>query len=161
MNYYIEPKQSKTLKEVSGSYTCFADGDVLLAKVTPCFENGKQGIAKDLDNGVGFGSSEYIVFRPSEKILSEYIYYVLATPEFKEGGKKNLLGACELKRLSKDYVNTYEIPLPPLPEQKRIVEQLDSLSEKTKALQNIYEQMLLDCNELKQSFLCKAFAGEL
>lgn len=161
MNYYIEPKQSKTLKEVSGSYTCFADGDVLLAKVTPCFENGKQGIAKDLDNGVGFGSSEYIVFRPSEKILSEYIYYVLATPEFKEGGKKNLLGACGLKRLSKDYVNTYEIPLPPLPEQKRIVEQLDSLSEKTKALQNIYEQMLLDCNELKQSFLCKAFAGEL
>ncbi|MBQ3641638.1 restriction endonuclease subunit S [bacterium] len=58
-------------------------------------------------------------------------------------------------------LNNIEIPLPPLPEQKRIVKELDTLSEKVKALQNIYEQMLLDCEELKQSFLCKAFAGEL
>ena len=87
MNYYIEPKQLKKLKEVSGSYTCFANGDVLLAKVTPCFENGKLGIANNLENGVGFGSSEYIVFRPSNRLLCEYLYYSLATPDFRENGK--------------------------------------------------------------------------
>ena len=63
--------------------------------------------------------------------------------------------------ISNSSLKDIEIPLPPLPEQKRIVEELDTLSEKVKALQNIYEQMLLDCEELKQSFLCKAFAGEL
>ena len=161
MNYYIEPKQSKRLKEVSGSYTCFANGDVLLAKVTPCFENGKQGIAKDLENGVGFGSSEYIVFRPPTELLSEYLYYSLATSDFRENGKKHLLGACGLKRLSKDYVNEYEIPLPPLPEQKRIVKELDALSEKVRQLQEIYTKQIANCAELKQSLLQKAFEGEL
>lgn len=161
MNYYIEPKQSKKLKEVSGSYTCFANGDVLLAKVTPCFENGKQGIAKDLTNGVGFGSSEYIVFRPASELLSEYLYYSLATSDFRENGKKHLLGACGLKRLSKDYVNEYNIPLPPLPEQKRIVKELDTLSEKVRLLQEIYTKQIANCDELKQAYLQKAFEGEL
>ena len=67
----ISLNESKPLSEVMKSYTYFADGDVLLAKITPCFENGKLGIAKKLSNGVGFGSSEYIVFRPLEKILPE------------------------------------------------------------------------------------------
>ena len=57
---YLKPHRTRQLAEVSGSYTYFADGDVLLAKITPCFENGKLGVARGLTNGVGFGSSEYI-----------------------------------------------------------------------------------------------------
>lgn len=64
----------KLLSEVSGSYTYFAENDVLLAKITPCFENGKLGIARNLTNGIGFGSSEFIVFRPSEEIISDYLW---------------------------------------------------------------------------------------
>ena len=161
MNYYIKAKQSKKLIDVVGSYTCFADGDILLAKVTPCFENGKQGIARNLLNGIGFGSSEYIVFRPRTSVISEYIYYVLATSKFREEGKKNLLGACGLKRLSKDYVNTYEIPLPPLSEQQKIVAHLDALQEKVRQLEAIYTKQIANCDELKQSLLQKAFEGEL
>lgn len=73
------PKQTKQLSEVGSSYTYFKDRDVLLAKVTPCFENGKAGIASNLSGGIGFGSSEYIVIRPSEKVLSEWIYYFLSS----------------------------------------------------------------------------------
>lgn len=58
---FIATKE-RPLKEVSGSYTYFSDNDVLLAKITPCFENGKIGIARNLKNGIGFGSSEYIIF---------------------------------------------------------------------------------------------------
>jgi type I restriction enzyme, S subunit len=58
------PARSKPLSSVAGSYTYFADGDVLLAKITPCFQNGKLGIATELGNGIGFGSSEFIVLRP-------------------------------------------------------------------------------------------------
>ena len=60
----LNATQVKPLSSVVGSYTYFADGDVLLAKITPCFENGKLGIAEGLSNGIGFGSSEFIVFRP-------------------------------------------------------------------------------------------------
>jgi type I restriction enzyme S subunit len=61
---FVQATQTKPLSAVVGSYTYFAHGDVLLAKITPCFENGKLGIAAGLANGIGFGSSEYIVFRP-------------------------------------------------------------------------------------------------
>jgi type I restriction enzyme S subunit len=71
----LVPTQVKTLTEVVGSYTYFADGDVLLAKITPCFENGKLGLAQGLSNGVGFGSSEYIVFRPGCLIDKDWLYH--------------------------------------------------------------------------------------
>ena len=80
-----------------------------------------------------------------------------------ESSRKILNGkeGANISNLNQKILGDFEVPLPPLPEQKRIVKDLDALSEKVKALQNIYEQMLLDCEELKQSFLCKAFAGEL
>ena len=65
---YLNPKGARSLSDVIGSYTYFANGDVLLAKITPCFENGKLGIARDLINGIGFGSSEYFVIRPSDEL---------------------------------------------------------------------------------------------
>ena len=65
---FLEPIQTRPLAEVAGSYTYFAEGDVLLAKITPCFENGKLGIATNLTNGIGFGSSEYVVFRPDNTL---------------------------------------------------------------------------------------------
>ena len=67
----------KKLSDVSGSYTYFKDNDVLLAKITPCFENGKLGVAKGLTNGIGFGSSEFIVFRSKGNVVPKYLYYFL------------------------------------------------------------------------------------
>lgn len=157
----ISAIKSKLLSEVEGSYTCFANNDVLLAKVTPCFENGKMGIAENLVNGVGFGSSEYIVFRPSQNVDNVYLFYFLMTKDFVNEGKKQMLGACGLKRLSKDYVANTQIPLPPLPIQKQIVAKLDSLSEKVKQLESNYKQILADCDELKKATLKKAFEGDL
>ena len=72
---YLRPSRTRRLDEVSGSYTYFADGDVLLAKITPCFENGKLGVARGLANGIGFGSSEYIVLRPAD-ILDAVLKFV-------------------------------------------------------------------------------------
>lgn len=100
-----------------------------------------------------------IGFIPNEKLTTvDFVYYLIQF--FKSELQKMSKGAAQ-DNLNLAKFENMNFPLPPLPEQKRIVEQLDSLSEKTKALQNIYEQMLLDCEELKQIFLCKAFAGEL
>jgi type I restriction enzyme S subunit len=120
-----KPLKTKKLGEVQGSYTYFADGDVLLAKVTPCFQNGKLGIAKGLSNGVGFGSSEFFVFRPLPGLDSEYLYYFLSRADFREEGVKQMGGAVGLQRVPPEFVLSERLPLPPLPEQRRIVGILD------------------------------------
>lgn len=157
----INPIATRELSEVMGSYTYFKDNDVLLAKVTPCFENGKLGIAKSLKNGIGFGSSEYIVFRPLSAVISEYIFYLLSSANFRNEGKKLMFGAVGLKRLSKDYVQNFSVSLPSLKAQQTIVQKLDALSLETKKLEAIYQQKISDLEELKKSVLQKAFAGEL
>ena len=157
----IIPIDTRKLKEVIGSYTYFRDRDILLAKVTPCFENGKLGIAEKLTNGLGFGSSEYIVFRPQNNVISEFIFYLLSSNEFRNEGKKLMFGTTGLKRLSKDYVRTFPFSLPSINEQQYIIQKLDSLSTETKRLEVIYKQKISDLDELKRSILQKAFSGEL
>ena len=122
---YLEPSGVRPLDSVAGSYTYFADGDVLLAKITPCFENGKLGIARDLENGIGFGSSEYFVIRPSSRVTAEYLYYFLSQPSFREAGAQSMTGAVGHKRVAKDFLEELALPLPPHPEQQRIVAILD------------------------------------
>lgn len=126
---YLQTSRTRRLDEVSGSYTYFADGDVLLAKITPCFENGKLGVARGLTNGVGFGSSEYIVLRPNPTLDAEFLYYFLARPTFLEEGARTMTGAVGHKRVTKEFVESYPILLPPLPEQRRIVAILDEAFE--------------------------------
>ena len=122
---FLNASQVKPLASVVGSYTYFADGDVLLAKITPCFENGKLGIATDLTNGIGFGSSEFIVFRPSTSLNKEFLYYFLARPEFRAEGAARMGGAVGQQRVPKEFIESYRIPIPPLPDQQRIVGILD------------------------------------
>jgi len=117
--------QEKPLSAVAGSYTYFADGDVLLAKITPCFENGKLGIADGLTKGVGFGSSEYIVFRPNGSLSKDWLYYYLSREDFRLEGASRMSGAVGHKRVGKEFIEGYPIPIPPLPEQQRIVGILD------------------------------------
>ena len=118
-------KKYRLLGEVGASYTYFADNDVLLAKVTPCFENGKAGIAKKLENGIGFGSSEFYVLRSSEKVLPEWIYFCVTHPLFRQSGIKNMTGTGGLQRVPRKFIEEYEIPLPPMEIQREIVTEID------------------------------------
>ena len=117
---------SRPLNEVIKAYTYFAEKDVLVAKITPCFENGKMGIARDLENKIGFGSSEYFVLRPGASVMSEYIYYFLRQEFVINNGKEIMTGAVGHKRIPSDYLENLEIPLPTLEKQREIVEKLDS-----------------------------------
>jgi len=162
LNKEIVGVKERKLKDVSGSYTYFAENDVLLAKITPCFENGKIGIARNLINGVGFGSSEYIVFRSQGSIEPEYLYYFLSRNHIREEGRKYMSGAVGHKRVSKEWIENYLISFPKSKgEQQTIVRQLDALRAETQKLEAIYQQKLLYLEELKKSVLQKAFAGEL
>ncbi|MGM0564568.1 MAG: restriction endonuclease subunit S [Pseudomonadota bacterium] len=150
--------EDRPLQSVSGSYTYFAEGDVLLAKITPCFENGKLGIARGLTNGVGFGSSEFIVFRPKEKVDAEYLFYFLSQDSFRDSGAKVMSGAVGHKRVPKEFINDFPLPLPSLPEQKRIVAILDeAFAGIDTAIANT-EKNLANARELFESYLNAVFS---
>jgi len=155
---YLEPSSTRRLSEVSGSYTYFADGDVLLAKITPCFENGKLGIARDLTNGVGFGSSEYIILRPSPEVSADYLYYFLHRASFREEGAQRMAGAVGHKRVSLDFIESYKFPLPPLPEQRRIVSILDEAFEAIATAKANTERNLENAREVFESYLACVFS---
>lgn len=141
---FIFSKERKLSEVRTTGLSYFKDGDVLLAKMTPCFENGKSGLASGLKNGIGFGSTEFFVLR-GRTILPELLYHFIASNVFIEKGKLMMVGTTGRKRLMKDFVRTFEIPLPPLAEQKQIaalfqsietaMEQVDGQEKNLKALQ--------------------------
>ena len=121
----FQPSEERMLSEVGTSYTYFEDNDVLLAKVTPCFENGKAGIARNLTNGIGFGSSEFYVLRSSEQVLPEWIYFCVMHPLFRNAAIGQMTGTGGLQRVPRDYVENFLIPLPPLAVQQEIVAEIE------------------------------------
>jgi len=134
-NISFMPTEQRLLGDVmKGAYTYFRDGDVLLAKVTPCFENGKAGVAKGLVNSTGFGSSEYYVLRASDKILPELLYYFVSSPRFKEYAIPAMTGTGGLQRVPKGTLADFKIPLPPLAVQQEIVAEIESYQKRIEAL---------------------------
>ena len=119
-------EEFRTLSETKKGFTYFSSKDVLLAKITPCFENGKCLRPSQISREVGFGSTEFHVVRAQEgKLEANYLFYMLWSGHFRFNGKHAMSGAAGQKRVSADFIRGYEIPLPPLAEQKRIAAILD------------------------------------
>ena len=117
----ITVREERPLAEVSRGYTSFKDGDVLFAKITPCMENGKAALARNLTNGIGRGSTEFYVVRPGDQVLGEYIYHFVRQAWFREEAKRNFTGTAGQQRVPRAFIENALIPLPPLDEQRRIV----------------------------------------
>lgn len=123
----IDGSQSAMLGDVEqGSYNFFADGDVLLAKVTPCFENGKKGLAANLISGIGYATSEVHVLRPNtQRIDPSFLLYVLSSELFRFEGVKSMTGAGGLKRVSAEAILNHRIAIEAIEEQAAIARFLD------------------------------------
>ncbi len=121
----VTAEESRTYAEVSKGYTSFLSGDVLLAKITPCFENGKIAQAV-LSKRVGFGSTEFHVIRPrADKLDGRYTHHFLRLDRVRLAGERRMTGSGGQRRVPENYLAKLEIPLPPLAEQRRIAEVLD------------------------------------
>lgn len=138
-NGYFE-NRGKQLNTITGSYTPYSEGDIVFAKVTPCFENGNICIMKNLYSGMGLGSSELFVLR-AHFINTEYLFYYLQHPGFVQRACASMTGTGGLKRVSSDFVQNCPLPIPPEEEQHKIV---DFLNRRCTAI----EQLISDKNVL-------------
>ena len=118
------PKTAPKSKD-NGTYSSFCNGDIAIAKVTPCFENGNICVMASLENGYAFGSSELFSVRP-QNIVGRYLFYSLQTPYFLDGGAATMTGVGGLKRVSFYYMKNVKIVFPPLSEQSTIASYLDT-----------------------------------
>lgn len=125
---------TKTVDEVYNGYSYFCDGDLLIAKITPCFENGKGSLACGLTNGVGFGTTELHVVRPASTLDPGFLFYVSNAHDFRSCGASEMLGSGGQKRVPEAFLKDWRTPLPPLEIQRRIAAFLDKKTAQIDAL---------------------------
>lgn len=157
----IDKLEEREFQIVKKGYTYFEENDVLFAKITPCMENGNTVIAKGLANKFGFGSTEFHVLRTSKKIDERYIYYLLRTEKFRIQAKMEMTGAVGQQRVSKKYLESYPLALPPLNEQKRIAEKVERLLSKIDEAKQLIEEAKETFELRRAAILDKAFRGQL
>jgi type I restriction enzyme S subunit len=154
----ITNHEVKKLGEVRRGYTYFENNDVIFAKITPCMQNGKHAIAKNLINGLGFGSTEFHVIRPiADEISSEWIHYFLRQPKYLLSAENYMQGAVGQQRLPDDYLCTTQIPLPPLAEQKRIVGIIEKKFKAIEKAKQAAEEQLKAAEALQGAYLREVF----
>ncbi len=140
----IEYRETEELSEVVGRYTYFREGDIAIAKITPSFENGKGAVCSSLENGIGFGTTEIHVLRPSEHVTSEFLWYALRTKRFRDGAEAAMRGSAGQQRVPSEFIRNYEIPEYSISKQRQIVEYIEENLSRIEEVEEISESLISD-----------------
>lgn len=157
-NGYMNPLSAR-LSDMSTGLTGFQDGDIVIAKVTPCFENGNIAVAENLEQGVAFGSSELFVIR-THSINRRFMLYYLQNSVFKNQCISTMTGTGGLKRVSGYFVNNAYITYPPENEQQVIVNYLDEAVKNMDSLISEKESLINDLEAYKKSLIYEVVTGK-
>ncbi len=157
----IDTTERRAFSTVKTGFTAFATGDVLFAKITPCMENGKMAIVPKLPNGVGFGTTEFHVLRPTTAVEARLIYHFVASSAIRHEAQHQMTGAVGQKRVPKRYLETKDFPLPPINEQRRIVEKIETLFARLDQGEADLRQVQTLLARYRQSVLKAAVTGQL
>lgn len=157
----ITKPQSKRYSEVRKGFTSFRENDVIMAKITPCMENGKAAIARNLINGQGFGSTEFHVFRTTGAVLPEFIYHFIRRHVYRRAAEAEMTGSVGQKRVPQSFLDATALPLPPLTEQVEIIRRLAELLSSVKASRAKLRRVPTILKRLRQAVLAAACSGRL
>ncbi len=146
--------------QASKNHTKFSDGDIAFAKISPCFENRKSFIAQDLPNGIGGGTTELIVLRQSE-MLPEYTYFLVLDQRFIDTGKASYKGTVGQQRVQSDVIKNFIVPVPPYPEQHRIVARIEQAFSALDTIDAFQEKYADNLAVLKSKLIDAAIQGKL
>ncbi|NPV58628.1 MAG: restriction endonuclease subunit S [Actinobacteria bacterium] len=148
----INSSETRQLNDVYEGYTFFEEGDILVAKITPCFENFKGAIARNLRNGIGFGTTELYVIRPSPNVHADFLAYMTYAAHFRQIGKVEMKGTAGQQRVPIEFIENFPCVLPPYSEQKEIS---DFLKRETKRIDDLVnaKQRLIELLKEKRAAL--------
>jgi len=150
-------EKTRPIREVETGYTYFRDGDVTIAKITPCFENGKGALMRGLQGSIGFGTTELIVVRPKlAQTFGGYLNWIFRSPGFRKEGEASMYGAGGQKRVPDDFVRNLCWVFPPLTEQSAIANFLDRETGKIDALIAEQEKLITLLAEKRQATISHA-----
>ncbi|MBO0952016.1 restriction endonuclease subunit S [Fibrella forsythiae] len=145
--------ETRQYGEVKKGFTAFQDEDIIFAKVTPCMENGKIAVVSGLKNKIGFGSTEFHVFRCQQDLDNKYLFYFLVQRRFRHEAEGSMTGAVGLRRVPKSFLEEYLIPVPPLPVQYQIVARIEELFSELDAGVNELKTALYRLKTYRQAVL--------
>lgn len=151
-------QETRVLSETKKGFTYFERGDVIVAKITPCFENGKAAYLDSLQTQVGFGSTEFHVLRPDiTQLDGKYLFYLIWNQKFRFIAERSMSGSAGQKRVPAGFLQNFEIPLPPLEEQKRIAAILD----KADAIRQKRQQAIALADDFLRSVFLDMFGDDI
>jgi type I restriction enzyme S subunit len=154
-------QQYRLVNEVREGFTYFERGDVVMAKITPCFENGKGAYLKELETDFGFGTTEFIVLRANKKILPNFLHLVTVCEAFRSQGEEFMTGSAGQKRVPTSFVSNFSIGLPPISEQAAIVEHIERETQLIETTIATAEREIELMQELKTSLIASAVTGQI
>jgi type I restriction enzyme S subunit len=154
--------ETRKLGDVARGYTHFRDGDVLLAKITPCMENGKAAVAKNLTNGIGCGTTELHVMRPCSGLLPEWLYFFVWQETFRREAERNMTGSAGQLRVPLSYLKEQRIPVPDsLEKQRQITAKLDQIAKRLSEVSTRLDNVPVVLKRFRMSVLSAACSGQL
>ena len=137
---FIERTENRPLRELKkGSYTYFRENDIIIAKITPCMENGKCALATGLTNGLAMGSSEFHVVRTHADVLNQYVFALLNRESVRKQAEQNMTGSSGHRRVPATFYESYRLPLPPLSVQQTLIETIEVLERQIADAQGIID----------------------
>ena len=157
----LDLERTRTVGEVGSGYTYFEDGDVAIAKITPCYENGKGAVMAGLEEGAGFGTTELIVMRPIQDDCPRWLYYLTMCSAFRLPGEAMMQGAGGQKRVPDLFVKDYFAPIPPAHEQQAIADNLDEKTTQIDELISNTNDGIALLKELRAATIADAVLGRV
>lgn len=151
----------KKLGEVYSGYSYFRDGDIIMAKVTPCFENGNIAIVEKMENKVGFGTTELHVLRVNEKVNNKYLYYLLQENGFKSKAISSMYGVGGLKRIPTEFIANFEIYIPDVKEQIEIIKYIEGKLNNIDIILKETNKSIEKIKEYKKSLISEVITGKI
>ena len=153
-------KREIAFEDAVRKYTYFSNGDVLVAKVTPCFENGNIAVAEELLQGVGFGSSEIFVLRANDQVVGRFLFYLVQSLYFGANACSTMCGFGGLKRISPLFMTSQEVYMPVIAEQRAIADYLDVECAKIDKMAELVTREVELYKKLKRSLINEVVTGK-
>ena len=157
----INQDTRKKINEVSTGFTYFERDDVIVAKITPCFENGKGALLDNLETDFGFGSTEFHTIKAYDKIEKEFLFFQTKTDRFMQVGEAFMTGSAGQKRVPTNFVQDFEIAVPSIEKQKEIVQHIQTETQRINNTISKIEKEIELMNEYRTALISEVVTGKI